>query len=108
MNLDRNGYADSIIPNHSPAQCWLCDCNGRGKMDRHEVFGGPYRQKSKALGLWVHLCHDTCHLNGIHKHYIFAESLKMEAQRCAMKKYGWTTERFIEEFGKNHMEENNA
>ncbi len=103
MNLDRNGYADSIIPDHGPEQCWLCDCNGRGKMDRHEVFGGAYRQKSKELGLWVHLCHDSCHLNGVHKSAYQSETLKIEAQRCAMRKYGWTKERFIAEFGRNYM-----
>ena len=109
MTLDKNGYAESVIPDHSPTQCWLCDCNGRGKMDRHEVFGGAYRDKSKRLGLWVHLCHQDCHLDRIHggdRHSI--DLLKWEAQRCAMKKYGWTVEQFIEEFGKNYMEETNA
>lgn len=102
--LDRNGYAPSIIPDHSETQCWLCDCNGRGKMDRHEVFGGAYRAKSKRLGLWVHLCHEDCHLNGVHKSAYDAALLKSEAQRCAMKQYGWTTEEFIREFGKNYIE----
>lgn len=103
MKLDRNGYADSIIPCHSPTDCWLCDRNGCGKMDRHEVFGGAHRQKSKALGLWVHLCHDSCHLNGVHKSAFQAGLLKAEAQRCAMRKYGWTEEEFIAEFGKNYL-----
>ena len=103
MKLDRNGYAESIIPDHSPTDCWPCGRNGCGKMDRHEVFGGAYRQKSKALGLWVHLCHDTCHLNGVHKNGNQAAALKSEAQRCATRKYGWTEETFIEEFGKNYL-----
>ena len=101
--LDRNGYAESIIPDHGPEQCWLCDRNGCGKMDRHEVFGGANRQKSKALGLWVHLCLDSCHLNGVHKGGYYSYLLKSEAQRCAMKKYGWTKEQFIAEFGRNYM-----
>ena len=103
MTLDRNGYADSIIPDHGPDQCWLCDCNGRGKMDRHEVFGGAHRAKSKGMGLWVHLCHDSCHLNGVHKSKYHAEVLKVEAQRCAMRKYGWTEEQFVAEFGRSYI-----
>lgn len=101
--LDRNGYAPSIIPDHSATQCWLCDCNGRGKMDRHEVFHGPYRQKSKRLGLWVNLCHVDCHLNGVHKSGEADKLLKAEGQRCAMREYGWTVEQFIAEFGKNYL-----
>lgn len=102
-SLDKNGYSPSIIPYHNPTQCWLCDCNGRGKMDRHEVFGGAYRTKSKRFGLWVHLCHDDCHLNGVHKSASAAEILKAEAQRIAMKEYGWSIDDFIREFGKNYI-----
>ena len=101
--LDRNGYAPSIIPFHSETQCWLCDCNGRGKMDRHEVFGGFNRAKSKRLGLWVHLCHYDCHLNGVHSSREVATLLKIDAQLCAMKEYGWTKEQFIAEFGKSYI-----
>lgn len=101
--MDRNGYSPSIIPDHSETQCWLCDCNGRGKMDRHEVFGGAYRSKSKRYGLWVNLCHDDCHLNGVHKNSRIANELKAEAQRCAMKTYGWTEEDFRQHFGKNYL-----
>ena len=101
--LDRNGYAQSILPEHDEMSCWWCGANGRGKMDRHEVFGGPYRQKSKRLGLWVHLCHDQCHLNGVHLKLWMAKHLKAEAQKCAMKEYGWTEEEFIREFGKNYL-----
>lgn len=101
--VDKNGYAPSIIPDHSETQCWLCDCNGRGKMDRHEIFFGPNREKSKRLGLWVHLCHEDCHLNGVHYSKYLDNLLKAEAQRCAMKEYGWTKEQFIKEIGKNYL-----
>ena len=100
--LDRNGYAPSIIPFHSETQCWLCEGNGRGKMDRHEVFFGSNRRKSKRLGLWVHLCHE-CHVYGVHLHREDDLLLKVEGQHCAMKKYGWTKEQFIAEFGKNYI-----
>ena len=106
MSLDRNGYAESIIPDHGPTKCWNCDCNGRGKMDRHEIFGGPYRNKSKRLGLWVHLCHQDCHLDEIHGNHrgFSARLLREDGQRCAMEKYGWTVEQFIEQFGKNYID----
>lgn len=100
-----NGYNPSIIPYHSEYQCWACGANGRGKMDRHEVFGGAYRQKSKRLGLWVNLCHEPCHLTKVHAKHTIDDQLKAEAQYCAMKEYGWTKERFIKEFGKNYWEE---
>ena len=57
MKLDGNGYAKSILQEGSC--CHLCGHNGSmDKLDRHEVFGGPDRAKSKRYGLWVLLCHD--------------------------------------------------
>lgn len=99
-----NGYSPSIIPNHSEHRCLLCGKNGGGKMDRHEIFHGPYRSKSKALGLWVHLCHGECHLNGVHKYGGVDRELKAEGQRRAMEVYDWTTEDFIREFGRNYID----
>lgn len=57
--LDSNGYAPSIL-SKSPA-CLIC---GRYYTARHEVFFGPYRDKSKRLGLWANLC-PWCHQNGV-------------------------------------------
>lgn len=101
--LDKNGYAPSIIPLHDENMCYLCGRNGNGKMDRHEVFGGPYRAKSKRLGLWVYLCHDSCHLNGVHKDASIANELKAEAQGHAMSEYGMNEYYFIREFGKSYL-----
>lgn len=100
--LDRNGYAPSIL---QQAQCcWRCGAAG-GKLDRHEVFhadaGGALRAKSKRYGLWVLLCHDTCHINGVHRDAEFDHRLKRYAQGMAQAEYGWSTETFIKEFGKN-------
>lgn len=111
--LDKNGYAKSIIPGHSEWCCWNCKQNGtaHGGLNRHECihfdFGGKYRDKCKRYGLWVHLCHDTCHQgpNGVHANAALDLRLKQEAQRCAMKEYGWDTEKFVEMFGKNYLEE---
>ena len=106
--LDRNGYAPSIIPGHDEIRCKLCGRNGTADpLNRHEVFGGAYRDKSKRLGLWVHLCHFSCHQgrDGVHGNAEKGNKLKAEAQRCAMRKYGWTVEDFRFEFGRNYLED---
>lgn len=59
VKLDSNGYAPSIL-SKSPT-CLIC---GRYRTARHEVFFGPYRDKSKRLGLWANLC-PWCHQNGV-------------------------------------------
>lgn len=104
--LDRNGYAPSIINGHSDTQCWLCGRNGASDpLNRHEVFGGPYRAKSKRLGLWVHLCHYSCHQGpqGVHSNRALELRLKQVAQLAAMDAYGWDKDKFIEEFGRNYI-----
>lgn len=103
MKLDRNGYAPSIIDGHDYCSCYLCGKNGNGKLDRHEIFHGPFRTKSKALGLWVHLCHNECHINGVHKYCELDRGLKQEGQKAAMREYGWTAERFVAQFGRSYI-----
>lgn len=108
--MDKNGYAPSIMQDtiFEPL-CHLCGANGAlDKLDRHEIFGGPYREKSKRLGLWVLLCHNDCHIFGplaAHNNASTALRLKQEAQRRAMEAYGWSIEDFIREFGKNYLED---
>lgn len=105
-----NGYAPSIMQDtvFEPC-CYLCGANGAlDKLDRHEIFGGPYREKSKRLGLWVLLCHNDCHIFGplsAHNNASTALWLKQEAQRRAMEAYGWSIEDFIREFGKSYLED---
>lgn len=103
VKADRNGYVPSIMQ-HDTSFCYRCGRRDR-KLDRHEPFGGANRQKSKALGLWIALCHDDCHegRNGAHGDPALNEIYKQEAQRAAMETYGWQTEDFIREFGKNHL-----
>lgn len=103
MKLDRNGYAPSIVEGHDNLHCWRCGENGSGKMDRHEIFHGPFREKSKALGLWVHLCHSKCHLNGVHKSGAADLGPKREGQKAAMAEYGWNEKWFAAEFGKSYL-----
>lgn len=101
-----NGYAPSILQDDLDC-CWRCLRNGCGdKLDRHEVFGGAYREKSKRLGLWVVLCHDRCHIFGpdaVHNSAETARALKKFAQMRAMEEYGWSVDDFIREFGKNYL-----
>ena len=99
--MDKNGYNPSILQaDHS--RCYICGSRNQ-KLDRHEVFGGAYREKSKRHGLWVSICHDRCHLNGVHKFNTMALTLKQDAQLKAMCKLDWTTPKFIVEFGKNYL-----
>lgn len=106
--LDRNGYAPSIVQDSTDRCCYLCYANGHGDpLNRHEIFGGAYRKKSKRLGLWVYLCHDRCHQgqSGVHNSTGKDIALKRAAQRAAMEQYGWDIDRFRQEFGKNYLEE---
>lgn len=104
MTLDRNGYSLSLLQSDDLPRCYLCDRTD-GKLDRHEIFGASCRKKSKRLGLWVLLCGD-CHTgpDGVHRNAVRRQRLKGEGQDAAMRKYGWSKEDFIAEFGKNYLE----
>ena len=102
--MDRNGYEPSIMQNDL-TRCFRCRRTD-DKLDRHEVFGGvANREKSKRLGLWVMLCHSSCHQgrHGVHMDENEARYLHELGQKAAMEAYGWTTEDFIREFGKNYL-----
>ncbi len=69
---------------------------------------GPFRDKSKRLGLWVSLCHYRCHQEGngsVHKNRESDLHIKRIAQMKAMEAYQWDTEDFIREFGRNYLED---
>ena len=99
----RNGYAPSIMQLDT-SYCYLCGRTDR-KLDRHELFFGPYRTKSKNDGLWVMLCHFPCHegKDGAQYNREIRNRLSAEGQRMAMAVYGWTTEAFIARYGKNWL-----
>lgn len=99
--MEENGYNPSIMQEIPDHRCFLC---GRttGKLDRHEVFHGAYREKSKELGLWVTLCH-PCHMTLHHLEPRLDKRLKRTGQSMAMRYYGWTLKKFIQEFGKNYL-----
>lgn len=98
--MDRNGYNPSIVGTGD--ECFLC-LKG-GELVRHEIFHGPYREKSKEYGLWCTLC-PKCHWklhNGNGKDDRF---LKHVGYTNAMSRYGWTNDEFRQLFGKIYITE---
>ena len=97
---DRNGYAPSILGAYDC--CFVC--YRKGDLARHEVIHGAFRERSKKYGLWVNVCPE-CH-NKIH----FTDGkldrlLKENAQRQAMRVYGWSVDEWRRKFGKNYLSE---
>ena len=72
---------------------------------RHEIFFGPYRQKSIKYGLVAFLTPEMHNMGNYAVHNCIANdlTLKRVGQRAAMLQYGWNTEKFISEFGKNYL-----
>lgn len=99
VELNKNGYAPSILGAFD--DCYLC--HREGDLARHEIFHGALRQKSKAYGLWIHVC-PMCH-ELIHNTPKKDLELKTIAQRNAMLVYGWSVEDFRVRFYKNYVDE---
>ncbi|MBR5094114.1 MAG: hypothetical protein IK095_03380 [Oscillospiraceae bacterium] len=98
------------MPRRSPEPeraCWLCGRNGSADpLDRHHIFGGPYRKSSERYGLVVYLCHSSCHIFGpqaVHSCPETMRSLRAWGQRKAMREQGWNLDQFIRIFGKNYL-----
>lgn len=85
-------------------KCFLCGRSDR-KLDRHEIWFGGYRNKSKATGMWVMLCHEDCHegKNGVHRDPKKTHELRQLGQIALMEKLGWTVEDVRREFGRNYL-----
>ena len=95
------GYKPSIVQRVTDQRCFLCGrCDG--KLDRHEIFHGAYREKSKELGLWVTLCH-PCHMVLHHMGRSYDSRLKRIGQTVAMREYKLSIESFRKLFGKNYL-----
>lgn len=98
----------------SEKKCYLCGANGaQDPLDRHHIFPGAYRKKSEKYGLIVYLCHSKCHIFGkdaVHRNERQMRRVKRYGQLKVMREQGWSEERFIKEFGKNYLvqEEENA
>ena len=93
-----------IQPNKD--KCYICGQNGGyWGLDEHHVFSGANKKKSERYGLKVYLCHDKCHLNGVHKNAKLNRWLRSKAQQIAMKHYRWSVDEFRAIFGKNYSED---
>ena len=99
--MDKNGYNPSIL--QAGQRCFLCGRTDR-KLDRHEVFGGAFRSKSKRLGLWVLLCHEPCHMIRVHGDAEISRGLRKFAQQRAMTEYCWSVADWRHQFGKNYLD----
>lgn len=72
---------------------------------RHEVFGGPNRERSIKDGLIIFLrpeMHNMSNL-GIHFNKEFMDYTHKIGQETWMKHYNKTEEDFIKEYGKNYL-----
>lgn len=90
-------------------RCFICGRCDQA-LDVHHCFGGALRKKSEHYGLKVHLCHNSCHIDGafaVHKNRNIDLGVKRFAQKAAMKKYGWNEDHWREEFYKSYLEDNN-
>lgn len=99
--MDKSGYNPSILQSDTK-RCYLCGRTS-GKLDRHEVFGASNRKRSKAMGLWVVLCHRPCHLELAHGDGEIADLLHRRGQTAAMNVYHMSKEDFIEEMGRSYL-----
>lgn len=87
--------------------CFICGRNSRADywgLDEHHVFGGyGKRDLSEEYGLKIYICHDRCHLNGVHKDAALNRRVQAIVQKIAMRYYGWSTDDFRKIFGKNYI-----
>lgn len=89
-------------------RCFLCGQRERygDPLDRHHIFGGPFRKKSDKLGLVVMLHHHSCHLYGpdaVHQNRESMLAVKRWGEKWLLGQ-GWTREQFVREFGKNYLD----
>lgn len=97
--------AKSIIQ-EDREHCFLCGRNASADyfgLDEHHVFFGPYRKASEKYGLKVYLCHERCHLYGVHKYADLNRKVQREVQKKAMQHYGWSIDDFRAIFGRSYL-----
>lgn len=82
-------------------ECYIC---GRTDwIERHHIFGGPYRKASERHGLMVDLCH-WCHNEppaGVHHNSEVNHRLKAGFQGKFEETH--TRQEFLEIFGKSYL-----
>lgn len=85
-------------------ECFLC--GNYETVEKHHIFGGPFRSKADKLGLTVMLC-PWCHqydADSAHKSGETRKILHKYGQRKAMAEQGWSVDEFIREFGRNYLD----
>lgn len=86
-------------------ECFLC--GNYETVERHHLFGGPFRKKADRLKLTVMLC-PWCYLAAKDRAHKSAETrlyLHKYGQQKTMREQGWSVEDFVREFGKNYLDE---
>lgn len=84
--------------------CYLC--GGNNGLDKHHIFGASNRNKSERDGLFVYLCHISCHIFGpgsAHQNKDINLYLKRQAQLKAMEIFNWSVEEFRKRYGKSYI-----
>ena len=86
----------------------ICElCGNWEELERHHVFQGALRKKAEKYKLTVMLC-PFCHqydADSAHRCYQTRVFLRQRAQRQTMDKLGWTKARWVEEFGRNYLDD---
>lgn len=76
-------------------------------LDKHHIFGGPFRKKSERDGLTVPLHHFKCHIFGpeaVHNNAENMQKLHELGERKWLAEHpGSTTDDFIQEYGRNYL-----
>lgn len=90
----------SIISNNR--ECLVCGTVFN--LHKHHIYGGSRRNTSEKYGCWCYLCarHHNWSDFGVHYDKQFDIRLKKLCQQKLIER-GWTTEHFIEEFGRNYL-----
>jgi len=85
----------------STKECWVC--GKRNGLHHHEVFFGPYRQKSIEYGMQVWLCpaHHNMSSQGVHMNRELDLKLKRYAQSVFEGEYGHDA--YMETFKRNYL-----
>ena len=98
---DRNGYNPSIISNEE--RCLICGTTEN--LNRHEIYFGSNRQKSKAEGCWCYLCTKHHHMGEYSPHHNRAVDLQLKrvCQKKWMVKNDRTEDDFRKTFGKSYL-----
>ena len=87
-------------------KCFICGRNASADyfgLDEHHVWGAGCRNLSEKYGLKIYLCHESCHLGGVHKDANLNRQVQARVQAIAMEHYGWDIQTFIRLFRKNYL-----